>query len=284
MRAPLPSLTLGIVAALAIGCQGGSTPAPVAPTTTAVATPAPPAPPPTPAPEPGPASGDNWSITLDGYTARLLDPSTAKLTGLQGAIDVSGSVVSATMEIFGSCFSPSENLVRFTGTRDGRDLRMTAGPVSGQMVEIAGTLASDSRSFIGSYLITGGCGAASTGSVTGRRMALGGTWVSSGWVIDGSPVSVTIDLNVADAPNPKGSFELSGRVRGNWDACLTDAALKGVARGRVMFPDFATPDGQTVVAELLAETNDAANEMQTVGVFIKGPCNGRSFGGLFKRR
>lgn len=257
-------LVVVLFAAIGIPACGGSSPsAPAGPGS------------PTP-PTPIVASGQNWSFRLDGFIgapSRTISPgglaivptygSNAPLVALEGAFNPSGSV-GAVLQPFGRCFDWDVNRVRFSGTRSGNTIELESQPNQAQVVRISVTLSASGEAAQGTYTITGGCGAGTSGSIDGRRVNLTGVW--SGMM---GTIPARLDMLMADAPDADGNFGVSGTATFSGTSCFANAIITRRGRGRIVFPDI---DGPPHHMELIAEVWEDLTAMKISFGLTQGTC------------
>ena len=230
-----PTAVLSVLVAMVVltlsGCGGSdSTPAATASPTAPTATSSSPAP-----AASFVASGDSWDFRVAGFEdGPIVLGSPAynagpRIGAFNGALDVSGTAVTAVLAVWGGCINDTQ--ARFTGTRNGLALDMVAAPISGVTLRLTGALAADMRSFSGTYTATGGaCPTAAPEPITGQRAQLDGVWSDS---------SLTMTIALATVPSDaKGSFALTGTVVFANNPCFPDAIVSNAARGRLVFPDI----------------------------------------------
>jgi hypothetical protein len=263
-----------IVALLAaigpLGCGGESASTPTAPQP-----PAPPAPPPPPIV----ASGENWSFRLDGFSgapAHTITPGNnliiiptygyvSPLVALEGAFNATAGSVSAVLQPFGRCFSWDTNRVRFSGTRSGNTLELESqADGDHQVVRITVTLSAGGDAAQGTYRITGGCAAGTTGPIDGRRVNLTGIW--SGML---GAVTTVFEMQMEVAPDANGNFVVSGTARFSGTSCFPNATITRRGRGRVFFPDVA---GGPHYMELIVEVWEDLSAMEVAFGLTQGDC------------
>lgn len=263
-----------IVALLAaigpLGCGGGSSSTPIAPQP-----PAPPAPPPPPIV----ASGENWSFRLDGFSgapAHTITPGNnliiiptygyvSPLVALEGAFNATAGSVSAVLQPFGRCFSWDTTRVRFSGTRSGNTLELESQTDGDhQVVRITVTLSAGGDAAQGTYRITGGCAAGTTGPIDGRRVNLTGIW--SGML---GAVTTVFEMQMEVAPDANGNFVVSGTARFSGTSCFPNATITRRGRGRVFFPDVA---GGPHYMELIVEVWEDLSAMEVAFGLTQGDC------------
>jgi hypothetical protein len=177
------------------------------------------------------ASGENWSFRTAGYEDQLVFLgatyiSTRPIASLDGALDLSGTSITAVMAVLGGCIN--DKLPRFAGTRDGLEIDMVSAPISGVTIRVTGALSADMRSFKGTYSATGACRTAGPQPMTGRRIELDGVWSDS---------TVTLTVTLATMPTEQGSFALTGTLAFANNPCLPDGHVSNIARGRLLFPE-----------------------------------------------
>lgn len=260
---------IALVAAIgALRCGGSSPSSPTAPEP----------PPPAPAtPTPIAASGQNWSFRLNGFIGApehtispgglLILPtygSDAPLVALEGAFNASAASVSAVLQPFGRCFDWDVNRVRFSGTRSGNTIQLESQPNQGQVVRINVTLSASGDAAQGTYSITGGCGAGTSGSIDARQVNLTGVWAGT----MGS-IPVRLDMLMADAPDNDGNFGVSGTATFSGSSCFPNAAIARRGRGRIVFPDIVGPPHHM---ELIAEVWEDLTAMKVTFGLTEGTC------------
>ena len=267
----LARLVLALVIATgAVACSGSSS------TPTGPSTPTPPAPS-APPPLTIVASGQNWSFRLDGFPgapARTISPggliivptygSSAPLVALEGAFNASAGSVSAVLQPFGRCFSWDTNRVRFSGTRSGNTIELESQPNEAQVVRINVTLSASGDAAQGTYSITGGCGAGSSGPIDGRLVNLTGVW--SGMM---GSIPARLDMLMAGAPDGDGNFGVSGTATFSGTSCFANAVISSRGRGRIVFPDIEGPPHRM---ELIAEVWEDLTSMKVTFQLIQGTC------------
>ena len=259
-------LVVVLLAAIGAPACGGSSPS----TPTGPESPAPP-------PTPIVASGQNWSFRLDGFIgapARTISPggltivptygSNAPLVALEGAFNPSAGSVSAVLQPFGRCFDWDVNRVRFSGTRSGNTIEMESQPNQAQVVRISVTVSASGDAAQGTYTITGGCGAGTSGSVTGRQVNLTGVW---GGMMGNIPAR--LDMRMTDTPDADGNFGVSGTATFSGTSCFANAVITRRGRGRILFPDI---DGPLHHMELIAEVWEDLTAMKVSFGLTQGTC------------
>jgi len=263
MQVPVVGVLLAAMGAAA--CGGSS---PTSPTTQS------------PPPNPGPtivASGENWSFRLDGFLGaptNSISPgglviiptygSNAPLVALEGAFNVSAGSVSAVLQPFGRCFDWDVNRVRFTGARSGNIIELQGEPNQSQVVRITVTLSSGGDSAQGTYTISGGCAAGSSGPITGRRVNYTGAWTG---MMGSFPLQ--LDMLMATTPDADGNFVVSGTATFSGTSCFANATITRRGRGRIIFPDIVSAAHRM---ELIAEVWEDLTSMKVTWALTVGAC------------
>ena len=164
----------------------------------------------------------------------ILNPtygSNAPLVALEGAFNASEGSVSAVLQPFGRCFDWDTNRVRFTGTRSGNTIALESQLNQSQVVKINVTVAASGDAAQGTYSITGGCGAGSAGPIDGRLVNLTGVW--SGQM---GSIPARLDMQMADAPDADGNFNVSGTATFTGQRVLRARRLRVAAAAASSFP------------------------------------------------
>ncbi len=253
------SLWFAVVVTVA-GCGGGGGSAtPTAPTAT------------TPASAPTfVASGDSWDLRVAGFEEGPIVLHTGygnnlgpRLAALNGALDVSGSSVTAVLATWGGCLN--DKTARFTGTRNGTNLTMVSAPVGGVTIRVTGTLSSDMRSFTGT-LSADGCAATAPEPITGQRAQIDGVW---------SDTDITVTITASTVPNDlKGSFAISGTAVFSNSSCAPNATVANGARGRLVFPNIKSGSN---LFYLDGEVTSDFKRMRYVCYLGEGSCSDKTF-------
>ena len=197
--------------------------------------------------------------------------SNASLVALEGAFNASAGSVSAVLQPFGRCFDWDVNRVRFSGTRSGNTIELESQPNQAQVVRINVTLSASGDAAQGTYTITGGCGAGSSGAIDGRRVNLTGVW--SGMM---GSIPARLDMLMVDAPDTDGNFEVSGTATFSGTSCFANAVITRRGRGRIVFPDIAGPPHRM---ELIAEVWEDLTAMKIAFALTQGTCSELASGG-----
>lgn len=264
---------IGILVAVAAGGCGGSSSSPNTPT------PPPTGSSPTPtSPVTIVASGENWSFRLDGFVgapSNTISPggglflfptygSSAPLVALEGAFNASAGSVTAVLQPYGRCFDWDTNRVRFTGTRDGNTIQLESQPNQSQVVRINVTLSANGDAAQGTYTISGGCAAGSSGSINARRVNFTGLWAGMMGAIP-----ARLNMQMADAPDADGNFAVSGTATFSDTSCFANAVITRRGRGRIAFPDIV---GAPHHMELIVEVWEDLSAMRVAFGLIAGTC------------
>jgi hypothetical protein len=133
-----------------------------------------------------------------------------------------------------------------------------------QVVRISVTLSAGGDAAQGTYSITGGCGAGSSGPIDGRRINLTGIW--SGMM---GAIPARLDMLMADAPDADGNFGVSGTATFSGTTCFANAIITRRGRGRIVFPDVV---GSSHQMELIAEVWEDLTAMEVAFALIQGTC------------
>jgi hypothetical protein len=243
-----------------VACGGGSSE-----TTSNPSAPTAPSNPIPPAPSTVTASGVNWSFRTDGFSGVGITAALGEggpLTALEGSFNPSGTA--AVFESFGSCFRPSDERARFTGTRSGNTVQLQSQQVNGQVIQLTGTVSAAGDQFEGMYSITGGCGSGASGRMIGRPVNLSGVWVGT---MGG--LATVFDLQMASTPDGDANYVLSGTAKFSNSQCFPNAVIMRRARGRVLFPDVVSEPQRL---ELIAEVTEDLSTMHIVFVLVNGRC------------
>lgn len=261
-------LAEALVLTVSLGaCGGRSSGGPSNPTSPVPSTPTP-----TP-PTTVTASGDNWSFRTEGFSGIGITGTLGggvALAALEGSFNPSGDAITAVLNPFGRCFNADQDRARFTGTRSGSAVQLQSQPVSGQVVQLTGTLSAARDVFEGAYSITGGCANGASGRMTGRPVNLTGIWSGTMGMIP-----TVFDLQMASTPDADANYVLSGSAKFSNTQCFGNAVITRRARGRVLFPDVV---GDTQRLELIAEVTEDLSTMHIVFVLVTGTCPELSFG------
>jgi len=159
----------------------------------------------------------NWQFSMTSTV------SGAPSLTMAGSINRSGNSVTGAVHVDGSnCF---DHLTTngLAGTVSDRNISLTSGSVSGQVITLNGSIARDA--FTGNYMIDGGCAAGDQGNVTGVNIpyignTLGGTFKPSG----GQTFDISGDWAQNASASSDGSFGLTGTVTFN-GSCLGSGTI-----------------------------------------------------------
>ena len=197
-----------------------------------------------------------------------------------GNLTQSGAKLTGTMEFISStCYSFSQ-IVAFTGTVKGNNVKLTSANVGGEVLTITASGTSGSA-LTGTYSIAGGIGCnGQTGTIAANPVAsVSATW--SGPLVgdsNGDPnVMFAVALTEATTAATDGTFGLSGTLTYTGSTCSTSGTIDGTTSfivGPYLLVNATTDDGGTLT--YTADLNNTASPTATTNSSYSvsgGNCN-----------
>ena len=137
-------------------------------------------------------------------------------------------------------------------------------PNEAQVVKLNLPLSAGGDAAEGTYTITGGCGAGTSGSIAGRQVNLTGVWTG----MMGS-IPARLNMLMADTPDSDGNFGVSGTATFSGTACFANSVITRRGRGRIVFPDI---EGLQHRMETIIEAWDDLTAMKVAYAVVAGTC------------
>jgi hypothetical protein len=215
-----------------------------------------------------------------GFTATSQVTSTVFVFGgaLQAAANGS---VTGTMHVSGSgCFNPQTDVVPFTGTISSAGaFTVTSTAVNTQVVNFTATISADGTSITaGTFTITGGCGTAEHGTLTGFEVTSMTASYTGNFTSGTTVISVVSSaLTQATTANAQGQFPLTGTLLFSSSTCgLSSATIQSAtAAGTLVNMVLAGNDGlSTITFSGQATDGTAKTIVGTFSISGVGTCGG----------